>query len=360
MKRNKYKRKLYKFKNNLIKSLIILFLFLIFIILNIINNLLNNSKENIEVNLDEVYLAINEKFEIETNIDNAIYKSLDENIALVDKNGIITGVNKGNTIIEIKKYNSKKKIKVDVSDLYTTDELNNDKEYLSCNKYSKEENEYLDKILEYKINKVGYKTRAAAVEAARFLTLEFKYKIHYFYENGRLLTNGTRSYVDGEGRYYHKGLYLNDYKKEDIIASQYGPSIWGCDLYTKILKKITPNGLDCSGFVSWTLLNAGYDVGDGGAGISKNKTNDLDDLGSKAKIDNESIKEVKVGDLLSSDGHIGILIGKDNDILYVAEALDFDLHVLTYTKKELIKSDWTYFIKLDELYINDGNLTNMW
>ena len=207
---------------------------------------------------------------------------------------------------------------------------------------------------------MGYKTRAAVVEAARFLTLEFKYRIHYFYENGRLLTNGTRSYVDGEGRYYHKGLYLSNNKKDNIIASQYGPSIWGCDLYTKILKETTPNGLDCSGFISWTLLNAGFDVGDRGAGISKNKTNDLDDLGKKVKINKESINQAKVGDLLSRDGHIGILIGIDNNNFYVAEALDYDLHVLTYTKKELIKSDWTYFINLDELYLNDGNLTNMW
>lgn len=28
------------------------------------------------------------------------------------------------------------------------------------------------------------------------------------------------------------------------------------------------NGLDCSGFVSWVLLNAGYNPGDLGAGVT--------------------------------------------------------------------------------------------
>ena len=29
-----------------------------------------------------------------------------------------------------------------------------------------------------------------------------------------------------------------------------------------------PNGLDCSGFVTWSLYNSGLDVGDIGAGIN--------------------------------------------------------------------------------------------
>lgn len=361
MKRNKkYYKKLIKFKKALIKFIIFLFLVLFFLILFIINNRLKKIDYNITVNLYEVYLAINESVEIESNIDNVTYTSLDENIATVDNNGVITGINNGTTTIQVKKFNSIVNILVNVSDLYTIDILNNDKEYLSCKKYSDEENEYLDKALEYKINNVGYKTRAAAVEAARFLTLEFKYKIHYFYENGRLLTNGVRKYVDGEGRYYHKGLYLSDSKLEGIISSQYGPKIWGCTLYTKILKSSTPNGLDCSGFVSWVLLNAGFNVGDAGAGISEKKKNDLDDLGEKIKINNKNIKKAKVGDLISRDGHIGILIGIDKDTFYIAEALDYDLHVSPLTKKDLINSEWLYFINLENLYKYDGKLTNIW
>ena len=43
---------------------------------------------------------------------------------------------------------------------------------------------FVDDILEYKINKAGYLTRAGVVEAMRFITLDFPYRVNYFYENG--------------------------------------------------------------------------------------------------------------------------------------------------------------------------------
>lgn len=354
MKSIKYIKRILLFYINLI-----CFILLILVLNNSYIFLNKHNKIDIKLNLEEVYLALNEKVKIITNIEDVKFKSLDKSIAIV-KDGVITGIKRGTTKIVAKKFNFKKTIKVYVSDLYTIDILDNDKEFLMCNQYTELENIFLDKVLEYKIKNVGYKTRAAAVEVARFLTLEFKQKIHYFYENGRLTTNGVRSYVDGEGRFYHKGLYLSDLKKEELLATKHGPSIWGCPLYTKILGEVTPNGLDCSGFVSWVLLNAGYDVGDVGAGISKKKKNDLDDLGEKVKITKENINKIKVGDLSSRDGHIGIIIGIDNNEYYIAEALDYDLHVLKYDDKELIKSDWTYIINLDNLYKEDGILTNMW
>ncbi|MBQ3021045.1 MAG: hypothetical protein IJD92_02320 [Bacilli bacterium] len=349
----------------------LIFVFIIMIIFSIYNifTLINKAfyKDNINynpiinVNKEEIYLALNEQFILETNIEDIEYEILNKEIITINNN-IITGIKSGNTIIKLKKYNTVKEIKVNVSDLYTLPIINNNKNYLSCNQYTESENNYLDKVLEYKINNAGYKTRAGVVEASRFLTLSFKYRIHYFYENGRLLTNGTRSYVDGEGRYYHKGLYLSESKYDTLYAKQYGPSIWGCPLYTKIQNITTPNGLDCSGFISWALLNAGFDVGDRGAGISEIKTNDLDDLGEKIEINYDTLNNnlYKVGDLISRDGHIGILIGIGNDRFYVAESLDYDLHVNIYNTEELINSDWTYFINMDNLYLSDGNLTNMW
>ena len=50
---------------------------------------------------------------------------------------------------------------------------NPQKELLPCNIYSSQDNDILDKLLEERVNKAGYKTRAAAVAAARFLTLDF-------------------------------------------------------------------------------------------------------------------------------------------------------------------------------------------
>ncbi len=351
---------------SIIKLTIFLNIMLIIIIILIlfykyIKYIEDNKEYDIKFSKYEIYLAIDEEVYINSNYKDLIWDSKDNDVATVN-NGIIKGINAGSTKVFATKNKSIKEIEVNVSDLYTIPILNNDKEYLKCNQYSEEENRYLDNILKMKIDEVGYKTRAGAVEAARFLTLEFPYRIPYFYENGRLLTNNTRSYVDGEGRYYHTGLYLSNYKKREIISSLYGPSVWGCNLYTKILKLTTPNGLDCSGFVSWALLNGGFDVGDAGAGIDKNKINDLDDLGEKIIINKENLelKNFKVGDLFSRDGHIGILIGMEENQYYVAEALDYDLHVNTYDTNTLIESDWKYIIDLNKLYKNDGKLNEMW
>lgn len=319
--------------------------------------------ENVVITLDRenIYLARDEEILVEFTPEDVTWTSSDEEIATVEK-GLITGKNPGTVTITATKKKVSKSINVTVTDLITLPKIDNKKEYLKCEQYTAEEAQLLDTLLEYRINEAGANTRAGAVAAARFLALEFPYRIHYFYENGRLITAGGRSFVDGEGRYYHKGLYLSKDKFTDLAKSAYGPQMWGCSMYSKITKRKSPNGLDCSGYVSWALYNAGFDVGDGGAGINLDRDTDLDDLGEKLKItkDNLALKKVKVGDLLSMYGHIGILIGMDEEHYYIAESLTNDIHVLTMTESELLKSDWLQFILLDDVYKEDGNLTNMW
>lgn len=363
----KHKKKRLKLKKKFIVYLIIIGLFvgaLSTFTWDKKNNTISNKLiEKIVITLDyeHIYLAIDENKEIKVNYDDVEWTSSDESIAKVD-NGTIIGVSPGEVTITAKKKKAQAELSVTVTDLITLPTINNDKKFLTCKNYSEEEAQLLDTLLEYRINEAGTNTRAGAVAAARFLVLEFPYRIHYFYENGRLLTNGTRSYVDGEGRYYHKGLYLSEDKYSSLAASQYGPAMWGCTLYSKITKYKSPNGLDCSGYVSWALYNAGFDVGDGGAGINLDKDNDLDDLGEKLKINKENLasNRVKVGDLLSMYGHIGILIGYDEEYYYIAESLVNDIHVLKMSESELLESDWLYFILLDDIYIEDGNLKNMW
>ena len=84
----------------------------------------------------------------------------------------------------------------------------------------------LDEILASRVEEAGPGTRAAVAVAARFLTLEFPYKVPYFYENGRLTGNG----VQGEGRYYKKGLYIGHDRENQITKVMAGPSSWGCPL----------------------------------------------------------------------------------------------------------------------------------
>lgn len=250
--------------------------------------------------------------------------------------------------------------------------FNKKKEKITCNYFSKEENDILDLTLKDRINDAGFKTRAGVVAAARFLTLEFDKKIPYFYENGRLNNYGKQRYVDGEGRYYHEGLYLDSSRYTNIVKSFTGPAAWGCKLkqyqdakvYGFIPGVKYPNGLDCSGFVTWALLNGGFDVKDSGAGDIISIKDDLYDLGTKESLNKKTLNsgKIKVGDLIAYPGHMSILIGIDEEQnYYIAESLPQYKGVVTnkYSSKELLEV-FTDVILMDSVYLNDGNLSNMW
>lgn len=326
----------------------------------------------IKSNKENVFLALDaeEKINYEVtyvgNIDLSptLYSDNDK-IATVDPNGKIKGISKGNTIINIKIGNVIKKINVLVTDLIVKrpNKFNSKKSYLPCNKYSEKDNDTLDLILKSRIEDVGYKTRAGAVEAARFLTLEFPYKIRYFSENGR----GSTNKVEGEGRYYNVGLYLHKSRYKNIKKSLAGPATWGCSLYSRPSKGKRSNVLDCSGFVSWVMLNGGFDVGDIGAGLAPHL--DLTDYGVRTNFNAGVVKsgKVKVGDLLSSGGkqggHIAIIVGEDSDYYYVAESLwtppNVAVVIMPYSKKTIFKR-YYYVMLMDSYYKEDGKLTKLW
>ena len=327
---------------------------------------------SIEINKKKVYLAIKGTYSTTLSFDgigaitnDVTWYSDDESIAKVDQNGKITGLKKGNTKVHAKVMDKDTSVDVVVTDLIIVrpKTYNSKKKYLPCGIYSKADNDLLDEILKDRINDAGYKTRAATVEAARFLALEFPYKIRYFSENGRGSTNG----VDGEGRYYHVGLYLHSSRYEKIGKRSAGPKTWGCSLYSRPSHGYRPNGFDCSGFVSWVMLQGGFDVGDIGAGLAPHK--DLTDFGVRTKFNYEVVKsgKVKVGDLLSSGGpqggHIAIIVGEDDNYYYVAESLwtppNVAVVIIAYSKKTLFNR-YYYVMLMDSYYKSDGNLTKMW
>ncbi|MGM9874808.1 MAG: Ig-like domain-containing protein [Bacilli bacterium] len=330
---------------------------------------------NLSVDKEKVYLAINGTHTPTLTISSVGYAdktvkwiSNNDSIASVDSNGKIKGLKNGNTKVIAKVMDKEISIDVVVTNLITLrpKEFNNKKKYLSCNIYSKEDNDLLDEILKDRINTVGYKTRAGVVEAARFLALEFPYKIRYFSENGRM---GERKYkVDGEGRYYHEGLYLHSSRYKNIKYVSQGPKTWGCTMYNRVAHNRSANGLDCSGFITWVLVNGGFDPGDIGAGVSPG-IKDLTDYGEKTIFNAKVVSsgKVKVGDLLSSTGpgggHIAIIVGEDDDYYYVAESLwtspNVGVVILPYSKKNLFKR-YYYVMLMDSYYKEDGKLTKLW
>ena len=319
-------------------------------------------------NKNKIYLAVGGTYNFYNKIignDKSIkISNSNTEIASINGYGLIRGLSPGNTTIKVKYNKQEYQIDVLVTNLITvkpSDGYDYKKGYLSCKKYSKEDNDLIDEILKDRIQDAGYKTRAGAVEAARFLTLEFPYRINYFYENGRQTTNN----VDGEGRYYHVGFYLDSTRYKNITGSSTGPKAWGCSLYSNPAHRNMDNGLDCSGFVSWVLLNAGFDVKDVGAGFSDNS--DLTDFGELKTLTTSlaTSNKIKVGDLLHSyaaGGHIGIIVGMDKDNYYVAQALWYDEIgvVITKYKKSSLPSSFPHVVLMDKYYKKDGNLTNMW
>ena len=318
-----------------------------------------NEKENIYLptdgNHEYIKYYIGDYNSIETEYDNKIIDFID---------GKISSKSIGSTTLKININGKSYETNVTVTDTIVTapkDGYDYDKRYLKCNEFSEEESKLLDEILKSRIEDAGYKTRAGAVETARFLTLEFPYRINYFYENGRQTTNN----VDGEGRYYHEGLYLSETKYQSITGSKTGPKMWGCSLYSNPAKRYIDNGLDCSGFVSWALLNSGFDVKDVGAGFSTNS--DLTDFGELKKLTKtlSTSDTIKPGDLLHSNaagGHIAIIIGIDSEYYYVAQALWYDEIgvIISKYKKNKLPNSFNEVVLMDKYYINDGNLTYMW
>ena len=344
-------------------------------ILYIKNNskIIYNSKKDIYFdikNINTLYIAKGDKYNYYNyligNGNKIKIIDYDKDIISFNNNGIIVGLKDGETQLKLKYKDISYETKVIVTSIITkrpSEGYDYNKKYLTCNKYSKEENDLIDKILKSRIENVGYQTRAGVVEAARFLTLDFPYRINYFYENGRQTTNK----VDGEGRYYHVGFYLDSSRYNNLTGStttnNKGP--WGCSIYSYPAHRNIDNGLDCSGFVSWALLNGGFDVKDVGAGWSDKE--DLTDFGEVKKLTKEiSISdEIKVGDLLHSEaagGHIGIIVGKDNNYYYVAQALWYDEIgvIITKIKKSELQKTFPHVVLMDKYYKIDGNLTNMW
>ena len=372
-------------KQTIILTALLISLFNIVLFINFFSQMLNNlnkdDKKYEHINYDisfskkNYYLGLNETIEIEIHNRNSIKYKLkveDSSIAFLNDNKL-TGLKNGNTeLILILPDNT-----IEISNIYVVkgmikrpNEFNYNKEYLSCNYFTNEENILIDKALEDRINSVTYKSRASVVEAARFLTLNFEFRLPYFYENGRLNNYGGKEHVDGEGRYYHKGLYLSENKYDELTAILYGPVMWGCPL-TNITKANGygyyvggkyPNGLDCSGFISWALYNGGFDVGDTGAGETYRK-DDLYDLGEKTPISLELLNsdKIKVGDLIAYSGHMAMIIGINNEHIYVAETLPHLKGVVAkqYTR-ESAKNTFTHVMLMDSVYKIAGKLTNMW
>ena len=327
-----------------------------------------NKVSKIELNDKKVYLAVDDSYELDYSLikvgaanDKIIWESSDGKIATVT-DGIIISKSIGQATITAKTiYGNKSTTKVIVTNIISKMNWNQEKEYLKCGEYSKEDNDLLDDILKTKVENAGVGTRGGVLAAARFLTMEFDRKIDYFFENGRLQNTDGR-HVDGEGRYYHKGLYLDSSRYENITATYAGPSAWGCPLknieddYGYIPGAKYPNGLDCSGFVTWAIYNGGIDITDRGAD---------NEFGENHELTQEYLnsREYKPGDLIGEWGHIAIIVGIDEENIYIAESLMKGVKIVSFSIEKgglMATRRYTFINTMDKVYNGEGKYSDMW
>lgn len=358
---------------------------------NSIQFFLNDEKKKTKTNkiegvLENNLVYVGEKAFIKYKYETTGYPNKDVTITsenpeiaeIVD--GYVVGKAKGNTKIVIELGDKKDELDLEVTDLISAPYwIGQDRKKLPCNAYTEEEAALLDQLLEREVNKAGYGTRAGVVAAARFLTLQFKYRVPYFFENGRVdfvdddgkVKNTGVNKAEGEGRYYKKGLYLAPSKKKEIKYTFAGPATWGCPLrnfepkpergYVKYA--MMPNGLDCSGFISWAFVQGGFDPGDIGAGESAGTQ--FTDKGKYTKLTRELFDNgtIKTGDLMNFQGHIAIIVGITGEDVYVAESLSFrsfDGVTVKKYQKGTINRTFPHVVLMDEYYKNDGNYTEHW
>ena len=333
---------------------------------------------SIKINEKRKYIAVGGGFNISTVVDyvgdvdtSVTYNSTNPDIVSIDENGNLYANGEGKVVISAKTSNDlEDNFELISTSLIRPRELNNNKITVKCNSYTTEQINMIDDILKSEVEKAGSGTRAGVVAAATFLPMEFPYKIPYFYENGRLSDNGSHRPIDGEGRWYHKGLYLGKEKENSITLKMNGPSSWGCPLlnweddgYRKP-GEYYPNGLDCSGYISWVLYNGGLDPGDLGSGISGSLP-DLSDLGEIKYINYDLMHsgEVKPGDLIGWDGHIALIAWMTEDKIYVTESLLPGVVMDEYDYSSAYNRfyyRYDYIIDMSSQYSEEGNYPNIW
>lgn len=193
--------------------------------------------------------------------------------------------------------------------------LNNNKSYIST--FDEIQLTKINEDLKSRINMVGYGTRAATVEAARYLTLGLEGKIPY--QNG--------------GKYFDVGINPN----------------W------------SNSGLDSCGFVSWILLNGGANIKES---LTISKLVKSPNISGNIKINSDLYKyydKIQVGDFAYREDRIGIIIGKNAGVLYIAEAnIKEGLIVTTISSYGESESNYTHIYFADNYYNGTGNVTSMW
>lgn len=194
--------------------------------------------------------------------------------------------------------------------------------------------EYRNTVLQYRIDvSGGLGTRDAVVAAATYLSEEEN--IPYFWG----------------GKYSEVGVN-GEWNTQKPIPSA------GSDIQFEGVN--WPYGLDCSGFISWAIINGGFkmDVSYTGAYLDYIKPNVY-----TFNTQNLESGKIKPGDLLYRNGHIAIITDLDlsKGTIKVAEekGAEYGMVVTNTTIEDfVIKNKFSDIYSMEEYYNTQDNLLN--
>lgn len=192
-----------------------------------------------------------------------------------------------------------------------------------------------NKELSDAINQIGYKTRDAVAYAALYLA-EFDYLVAYSWG----------------GKYLNIGLNPR----------------WGCE--ASVTKQTCTEsigtdkciyGLDCTGYTAWAFAQAGFDPS-----ILRTSSQSTGNWGNfnagkhkySFRNNQDKVNLIKHGDIVHTEGHVGIVIGTSDTELKVANMIDGVK--ITYLNKQTGKSvngqkSFDNFVLFDDFFTMYGN-----
>ena len=199
------------------------------------------------------------------------------------------------------------------------------------------------------VRTAGYKTREGVVAAALYLSSHIDVHIPYFWSGGHF-----HSY----GNYKDKG--------DNFMGV---PDKWGCNVKmafggTGAQKNgiAYPFGMDCSGFVVWSIYNGGYYTGDENQKI-RFSTSSLPSSIGNIKVPNVSLKkskgQVKPGDIAYTKGHVGLVVEVTGNKIIIAEERGYK-YGLVITEHTYSNSRFSHIILMDNFYSNYQKGKSLW
>ncbi len=199
------------------------------------------------------------------------------------------------------------------------------------------------------VRSAGYKTREGVVAAALYLSSHIDVHIPYFWSGG------------------HNHTYDNyEDKGNNLIGVS---NKWGCDVKMKYggtdKQKngvAYPFGMDCSGFVAWSILNGGYYTGDSSQKITvstgSNPSSSVDGVSVSSVKASSAKGKIKPGDVAFKSGHVGMVVEVHEDYYMVAEEMGYDYGLVV--SKVKYGSRFTDIVLMDNFYNNYKKGVPLW